>query len=196
MVSGVQTLEESNSLSKDEAKEYPAKYLEPGIYYFNKGEGSVTGQMVTGKATVTTDGDSTYYHFDDRGKAYTATIKDGCIYDVEGKRMNADSGSTNQLTTVEDIKGVNIVTKKVDGVYVTEDFGSFDVVIGSTGKVKKSGSVRINGESCVLSDIYTKRKHLPFDISSHYKYLRIMEETGNWKMLQDPHSRLNNIFFF
>ena len=38
-----------------------SKALTAGIYYFNESDGSSNGQMVTGKTTVTKDGEDYYY---------------------------------------------------------------------------------------------------------------------------------------
>lgn len=58
-----------------------SKELKAGTYYFNENDGSVNGQMVTGKTTVTDDGE-TYYHYFDKttGRAITDIVKDGGIW--------------------------------------------------------------------------------------------------------------------
>ena len=58
-----------------------SKELKAGTYYFNEGNGSVNGQMVTGKTTVTKDGEDYYYYFDTKtGRAITNVVKDGVVY--------------------------------------------------------------------------------------------------------------------
>ena len=62
-----------------------SKAMTNGTYYFNEYSGSVNGQMVTGKTTVTKDGEDFYYYFDKTtGRAVTDVVKDGIIYGHDG----------------------------------------------------------------------------------------------------------------
>ena len=119
-----------------------------GIYYFNKGDGSVKGQMMTGKQTVTYDGDDYAYYFDSNGEAYLGALVDGSIYDGDGVRVESEDG--NALFNVE----MDIKDKKGKVVIPT---GS-QVIIGTSGKVKKSGTVTIDGIKYTVKDYVATEK--------------------------------------
>ncbi len=110
-----------------------------GIYYFNKDSGSTQGAMVTGKATVNYDGDNYNYYFQKDGSAYTMYIADGALYDGYGERVDAEDGNSYDLVSIADgavvrIKGSSNVVE-----------GPATVIVNSSGKVKKSGTVKIDG---------------------------------------------------
>ena len=128
-----------------------------GIYYFNKADGSVNGQMVTGKATVSYDGDDYYYYFDKSGKAYENTIADGVLYGRNGERVNAEDGNSNSAIVLADvIEGDTVAIKgKTDVVAVADN----KVIVSSTGKIKKSGTVTIEGIKYTVEDyVVTKEE--------------------------------------
>ena len=113
MLTGVFKLEDvyrtgsSSKLGVDENGASEAKY-----YYFNKSGGSTEGQMMTGKQTVTYDGDNYYYYFQKDGSAYTDMIVDGTLYGTNGQRINADDGNTYMLvSTVSENVGDSIKIK-------------------------------------------------------------------------------------
>lgn len=115
-----------------------------GIYYFNKGDGSVKGQMMTGKQTVSYDGENYYYNFKTDGKAYVNALVDSSIYNADGVRVNSDDGNA-----IYEIKGP--VYDKGDLEKIVLDNGD-DVVISKSGKVKKSGTVTIDGTKYTVKD--------------------------------------------
>lgn len=114
-----------------------SKELKAGTYYFNEGNGSVNGQMVTGKTTVEDDGE-TYYYFDkSTGRALTDTVKDGIVYGHDGDRIDAEDGNTN---AVIDNLEADILYK--NGEYILKDSR---IVVSSSGKLRTSGTVKVDG---------------------------------------------------
>ena len=118
--------------------------------------------MQTGKVTVTTDGEDFYYYFRKKiekdangdvlytvGQAYENIVKDGCYYDAEGKRVNAEDGNSYELVVLNDSEDVI-----VDGKYLVDADGNKTqrvvpagalVAVNASGRIKTSGSVRIDG---------------------------------------------------
>ncbi len=113
--------------------------LKAGIYYFDKDGASTKGAMATGKTTVTYDGDDYAYYFQGSGQAYTNILKDGSIYDDFGVRVEAEDGNSYSLIEIDDSNRLSEV--KIDKTVY--DGGTF--VVSATGKVKKSGTVTIDG---------------------------------------------------
>ena len=121
------------------------RVLKPGIYYFTKGDYTATaGQMVTGKAAVTDDGETYYYHFDKTtGKAYTAGVKDSILYGEDGKRIAADDGNANMVYTLD--FDAELYGSSVDAASNGTIPAGKEVIVSSSGKIRKSGSVKIDG---------------------------------------------------
>ncbi len=117
-----------------------------GIYYFNKDSGSTQGVMATGKATVSYDGDNYNYYFQKDGSAYRLYIADGALYDALGERFDAEDGNSYQLVDVAD--GVKIRIKGSSSVIE----GPVTMIVGSSGKVKKSGTVKLDGIKYTVKD--------------------------------------------
>ena len=117
-----------------------------GIYYFNKDSGSTQGVMATGKATVSYDGDNYNYYFQKDGSAYRLYIADGALYDAQGERFDAEDGNSYQLVDVAD--GVKIRIKGSSSVIE----GPVTMIVGSSGKVKKSGTVKLDGIKYTVKD--------------------------------------------
>ena len=123
--------------------------LVDGLYYFSEDGGSGEGQMQTGRVAVTQEGETSYYYFEKNskdsnyGKAYTDAIKDGYLYGTDGKCVAAEDGNSYEVYTltadvdVKDGSVSNNDTKKVSA--------GARVVVSRTGKVKKNGSVTIDG---------------------------------------------------
>ena len=110
-----------------------AKELKAGIYYFSKAD-ATKGQMMTGRQSVTEDGETDYYYFAEDGHAYTNTIINNIVYGFDGKRIQAEDGNTYAIVEIgEDItdKAGNVVIKN----------GS-QIIVNSTGKVTKRGTKR------------------------------------------------------
>ena len=126
-----------------------AKVLEPGYYYFNEDGGSVNGQMMTGKVAVTKDGETDYYYFNkSTGAALTNVVKDGVVYGNDGKRIQADDGNSNEIVTLdyftEYSKGTDYVVLD-DGTKVYGIDAGSQVIVSSTGKLRTSGTVKVDG---------------------------------------------------
>ncbi len=124
--------------------------LDGGIYYFSKGGGSVEGAMATGKTSVNYDGDTYNYHFQKDGSAYRMYIADGVLYDGKGERVDASDGNTYEVIELNEIayfEDDTEVTIKGASARDSQDKLplSARVVVNSSGKVKKSGTVKIDG---------------------------------------------------
>ena len=84
------------------------------------------------------DGEKTNYYFKKSGQAYTNALVSGAIYDDEGKRVDAEDGSTYMLyTTNHDITDES-------GKKVLIQSGT-QVAVNRSGSVKRSGTVEIDG---------------------------------------------------
>ena len=120
--------------------------LANGLYYFSEDGGSGEGQMQTGRVAITQDGETSYYYFeknskaDDYGRAYTNAIKDGYLYGRNGKCIVAEDGNSYEVYQLPEI-----VTIK-DSVNSSKEIPEgASVVVSKTGKVKKNGTVTIDG---------------------------------------------------
>lgn len=162
---GLQDLREKN-VCKDEKDELgvAVKPLRNKIYYFNKTsdkQASTAGQMVTGKVSITEDGETNYYYFAKAaiendlysigvGEAYTNAIVDGILYDKDGKRVQAEDGNTYATVVING--DIYDVKKKVNLEPGKE------IVVSNTGKVKTSGKVKIDGVTIEIDkDGYVKK---------------------------------------
>ena len=127
-----------------------SKAMTNGTYYFNENSGSVNGQMVTGKTTVTKDGEDFYYYFDKTtGRAVTDVVKDGIIYGHDGERIDAEDGNTNAIVTLDypvaySKSEVDVVIdgKTVKGIPASTDH---EIIVSATGKLRTSGTVKVDG---------------------------------------------------
>lgn len=127
--------------------------LKPGIYYFNKTGGSANGQMETGKVTVNYDGENYYYNLRKKntpngmvGMAYTNAIVDNCLYDMNGVRINADESRELYDIGASDDFDRAITNDKDEVIFTLAEARAADgVIVSSSGKVKKSGTVTIDG---------------------------------------------------
>ena len=88
-----------------------SKAMTNGTYYFNENSGSVNDQMVTGKTTVTKDGEDFYYYFDKTtGRAVTDVV-------IDGKTVKGiPAGTNNEIIVSATGKLKTSGTVKVDGV--------------------------------------------------------------------------------
>ena len=125
-----------------------SKELKAGTYYFNENDGSVKGQMVTGKTTVTKDGEDYYYYFDTKtGRAITNVVKDGVVYGPDGERIDAEDGNSNAIVELDE--AVEYSKSKVDvvinGKTVKGIPAHSEVIVSSTGKLRTSGTVKVDG---------------------------------------------------
>ena len=121
--------------------------LLPGVYYFSKDSGSGQGAMATGKTTVTYDGDNYNYYFQKDGSAYRWYIADGALYDSFGERIDAEDGNSYDLYQIPDEITVGIKGKPNDSVA-----GGSVIIVNGSGKVKKSGTVKIDGYKYTVDD--------------------------------------------
>ncbi len=122
------------------------KPLVAGVYYFNDNVSSTSsqfGQMTTGKASITEDGETSYYYFNKKtGAAYCNILIDGVLYGDDGKRIQADDGNSNMLyfvnpgTVIKDAANATKINGGENGIMI---------IVSSTGKVRTSGSVKLDG---------------------------------------------------
>lgn len=137
-----------------------------GIYYFNKNDGSVKGQMMTGKQTVEEEGDNYYYYFDKNGKAYTDSIADGTLYGTDGTRISADDGNSYKVITLGSTENLASTIKekgKTTPLNVTgaENPSNAQLIVNKSGKVKQSGTVTIDGVKYTLKGyVVTESKNV------------------------------------
>ena len=123
-----------------------SRELEPGIYFFNNGDRSVKGQMMTGKQTISIDNeDYTYYFNKQSGQAAINKVVDGAIYGSDGRRLEARDGNTYEIITLQaDVLLKEDKKNPANNVYIAA--GS-DVIVSSTGKLRTStsGHVKVDG---------------------------------------------------
>lgn len=121
--------------------------LKAGFYYFDTSETSTNGRMETGKTTVSLDGEDYVYYFETTGRAYTNMIVDGSLYKANGVRVDSDDG-----TQLYEINGDDFTdTVTVKGSSVTLEEGD-QVVVSTSGKLKKSGTTTIDGTKYTIKD--------------------------------------------
>ena len=126
-----------------------SKPLADGVYYFNENSGSVNGQMVTGKTTVTKDGEDYSYYFEKTtGRAVTDIVKDGVVYGHDGERIDAEDGNSNAIVTLDHDTYYN---KKVNGTTCEYIKAGSEVIVSSTGKLRTSGTVKVDGVKCQVN---------------------------------------------
>ena len=101
--------------------------------------------METGKATITYDGDSYNYYFKDNGSAYTNVIKNNSAYDGLGVCLDASDGNANAVKNINEINGACLT---IDGKTYTDG----TIIVSSSGRVKKSGTVTIDGVKYEVSN--------------------------------------------
>ena len=68
------------------------------------------------------------------------------LYDAQGERFDAEDGNSYQLVDVAD--GVKIRIKGSSSVIE----GPVTMIVGSSGKVKKSGTVKLDGIKYTVKD--------------------------------------------
>lgn len=131
--------------------------LSEGIYYFNKSGGSVEGQMETGKTTITYDGDSYSYYFRDNGSAYTNIVKSNSAYDDLGVCIDASDGNSNSIKEISTIglDSTGTYRLEIEGKKYTEG----TIVVSSSGKIKKSGTVTIDGTKYIIENYVVKEAY-------------------------------------
>jgi len=133
-------------LPKDTLGGASSRELEPGIYFFNNGDRSVKGQMMTGKQTISIDNeDYTYYFNKQSGQAAINKVVDGAIYGSDGRRLEARDGNTYEIITLQaDVLLKEDKKNPANNVYIAA--GS-DVIVSSTGKLRTStsGHVKVDG---------------------------------------------------
>ena len=135
MQSGVKTI---GNLPKDDLGGAVSRALEAGTYYFNDGDRSVKGQMMTGKQSVEDSGETYTYYFDKKtGKARTSEIVDGALYGPDGKRIEAENGNAYDIVTLEE-------DVKFKGTKIPKNSR---VIVSSTGKIRttEAGYVKVDG---------------------------------------------------
>jgi len=108
--------------------------------------------MVTGKETVVYDDVECAYYFDKKGKAYTNKIADGVLYDENGVKIAAEDGNNYQLVEVKN----NISLKGSDTTVVAT---GKTVMVTSAGKIKKSGTVKLDGYKYTIDNYVVDVDH-------------------------------------
>lgn len=137
-------------------RESGSSNLDAGIYYFNKTSGSGEGQMMTGKQSITYDGDTYHYYFQKTGKAYVNTIADGSFYNSAGTRVNAEDGNSNAVINISNV-AVKGAGDNAPGGLNNRLTG--EAIVSANGKIKKAGKVTIDGwEYTVSNYIVTDKK--------------------------------------
>ncbi|MCI8728068.1 MAG: hypothetical protein HFG66_18625 [Hungatella sp.] len=140
MKSGVQNIEAD--LPKDDLGGAVSRELKAGIYFFNNGDRSVKGQMMTGKQTVEDDGESYTYYFDKQtGKARINEVVDGALYGPDGKRIEAENGNAYDIVKLDEA----VTLKKGNKVEIIP--ANSMVIVSSTGKLRttETGYVKVDG---------------------------------------------------
>lgn len=123
-----------------------------GIYYLSQNE-STLGQMEEdGKLTLRDGGEAYHYYISTSGKAYANALVDGCIYGADGVRIERESGW--ELITLEDDVYEESSFRRGD---LEEDAkpviaAGTDVAINASGKVRKDGTVKIDGVRYEISN--------------------------------------------
>src|SRR5699024_1846860 len=114
---------------------------------------STLGQMEEdGKLTLRDGGEAYHYYISTSGKAYANALVDGCIYGADGVRIERESGW--ELITLEDDVYEESSFRRGD---LEEDAkpviaAGTDVAINASGKVRKDGTVKIDGVRYEISD--------------------------------------------
>lgn len=153
----VDTDSESAAKNRGVVPREGGKDLQAGIYYFDTESGSSEGAMVTGKTTVSDEGDEYTYYFQGTGAAYTNTLMKGAIYGADGRRLEAEDGSKYEIFVVDyDIKDGD---KTKDGAPVIAIKAGTPVIINSNGTVKKNATtVDVDGVKYSVKDYVATEK--------------------------------------
>ena len=128
------------------------KDLQAGIYYFDTEAGSSQGAMVTGKTTVSDEGDEYTYYFQGTGAAYTKTLVKGAVYDRSGRRIEAEDGSKYEVIWIDyNVKDGD--KKDKDGNPVIAIPKNTEIIVNSNGTVKKNATtVDVDGVKYEVKD--------------------------------------------
>lgn len=120
-----------------------------GIYYLSQEEDTLGQMYRDGRRTLEVDGEQATYYFHGAGWAYTNALVEGAIYGEDGTRLESDSG-WEVFTLEQDIyeKGQigaheNMVQPR-SNAQARIPAGS-KVLINRSGKVKKSGKLKVDG---------------------------------------------------
>ncbi len=134
--------------------------LPVGTYLFSKAAASQgdDGRMLTGKQSYTDEGETSYYYFAKsttdgyyKGKAVTNEVRDNSLYGDDGKRIDATDGNSYDLVNIKTADNIgNGVKVTIGGQSKTYTNGT--MVVSSSGKVKKSGNVTIDGTVYKISN--------------------------------------------
>ncbi len=127
-----------------------------GIYYLSQKEETL-GQMQKGKKIrLSLDGESATYYFGNAGWAYTNALVDSSIYGADGAMIKSDSGW--ELFSMEDDIYAKSDVGEEDGQVTSREHatpliprGSL-VAVSSSGKVKKSGTIKADGVRYIISN--------------------------------------------
>lgn len=127
-----------------------------GIYYLSQDERTL-GQMAKGKRIrLSLDGESETYHFSSAGWAYANALADDCIYGDDGAMLHSDSGWELFIMS-ENIYGKDDIRQEGDTVTVRAGAvplieAGEAVIISKSGKVKKKGTIKVEGTRYDVTD--------------------------------------------
>ena len=123
--------------------------LAAGIYYLSQDEGTL-GQLQKDEVLKLNGGGEKYYYcLDNRGRAYINALCDGYIYGPDGVRIKPESGEKEAVVITESVykdSGYNGRGEVKEGEESIIEEGE-TVILESSGKVKKEGRVKVDGET-------------------------------------------------
>lgn len=116
------------------------QFEDGGIFYFEDRDPASLGRMQTGKQKLNAISGAVEYRFRDNGQAYTSTMIDGKVYGPDGRLVKGD-GQKEVIRLACEIYAKNAdVDEDEPLIPYNEPF-----IVSSSGTVKKSGSVTIEG---------------------------------------------------
>ena len=162
MQTGVFFMGDAGNGTTNAVKRTGGEDLVAGAYYgFNKNSGSVKGQMLTAKSSVDFDGETVNYYFQKNGQAYVNYIADGVLYGPDGMREDADDGNSYEVIDVEDLLTAANPVIKIKGS--STEISEGQIIVSSSGKVKKSGSVKIDGIKYYVTNYMVDPERTTYD---------------------------------
>ena len=144
MLDDLQEFEED--LPADKFGGAQSKALKAGTYYFSK-DSATKGQMMTGRQSVTKDGETFEYYFAKDGHAYKNAVINDIVYGDDGKRIQAEDGNKYQIVHVN--WGKDLKDKDGSKVIVKDD--SY-IVVNARGKMVKTTATNTKGKRVKIDD--------------------------------------------
>ena len=162
MLDDLQTFEKD--LPADKWGGAQSKSLKAGTYYFSK-DSATKGQMMTGRQSVTKDGETFEYYFAKDGHAYKNAVINDIVYGSDGKRIQAEDGNKYQIINVY----WGDLTDKDNPNKVIVKKGS-DIVVNARGKMVKTTATNTKGKRVKIDDA---------------DYIVKVDNAGNWTCILD-----------